>query len=90
MKIDKAELLHIDCMEYMSTLPDKAFDLAIVDPPYGIGDKFKGGKSGKMNFNEVVEKGWDEKPVSRYFTELERVSRHRIIWGGNYFIESVS
>ncbi len=44
-------------MELMSRYEDNYFDLAIVDPPYGIGDKFKGGKTGKMNFNEVVNKG---------------------------------
>ena len=59
------ELLNCDCMEYMATVPDKYFDLAIVDPPYGIGDKFKGGKTGKMNFNEIVNKGWDKVPSSK-------------------------
>lgn len=79
------EFLQIDCMEYMKTLPDKAFDLAIVDPPYGIGDLFKGGNSGKMQFNEVVNKGWDVAPSDGYFIELMRVSKNQIIWGGNYF-----
>jgi len=79
------ELLHCDCMEYMATVPDKYFDLAIVDPPYGIGDKFKGGKTGKMNFNEVVEKDWDKVPTMEYWQELIRVSKNQIIWGGNYF-----
>ena len=69
----------------MKQMDDNQFDLAIVDPPYGIGDKFKGGKSGKMNFNEVVEKGWDEVPTDEYFKELFRVSKNQIIWGGNYF-----
>ena len=72
-------------MEYMATVPDKYFDLAIVDPPYGIGDKFKGGKTGKMNFNEVVEKDWDKVPTMEYWQELIRVSKNQIIWGGNYF-----
>lgn len=79
------ELLNCDCMEYMATVPDKYFDLAIVDPPYGLGDKFKGGKSGKMQFNEVVDKGWDCVPNDDYFKELFRVSKEQIIWGGNYF-----
>jgi len=83
--IGKATIMNCDCMEYMKTLPDKAFDLAIVDPPYGIGDKFKGGTSGKMQFNEVVNKGWDVVPDDAYFTELMRVSKNQIIWGGNYF-----
>jgi site-specific DNA-methyltransferase (adenine-specific) len=79
------ELLNIDCMTFMATLKDKAFDLAIVDPPYGIGEKFKGGKTGKMQFNEIVDKQWDIAPTSFYFDELFRVSMNQIIWGGNYF-----
>ena len=76
-------------MEYMATVPDKYFDLAIVDPPYGIGDKFKGGKTGKMNFNEIVNKGWDKVPSDEYFNELQRVSKNQIIWGANHFIDSM-
>lgn len=72
-------------MEIMKQYPDKYFDLAIVDPPYGIGDKFKGGKTGKMNFNEIVNKDWDKVPPTEYFNELMRVSKNQIIWGGNYF-----
>lgn len=72
-------------MAMMARYPDKYFDLAIVDPPYGIGDKFKGGKTGKMNFNEVVEKDWDKVPPMEYWNELMRVSKNQIIWGGNYF-----
>jgi len=77
-------------MELMARYPDNHFELAIVDPPYGIGDKFKGGNSGKMNFNEVVEKGWDnETPSKEYFNELKRVSKDQIIWGGNYFLDNL-
>ena len=79
-----------DNMELMARYPDNHFELAIVDPPYGIGDKFKGGNSGKMNFNEVVEKGWDnETPSKEYFNELKRVSKNQIIWGGNYFLDNL-
>ena len=86
MKVtDKIELYNCDNMELMAKYPDRYFDLAIVDPPYGIGDKFKGGKSGKMQFNEVVDKGWDCVPSEEYFKELFRVSKNQIIWGGNYF-----
>ena len=60
--------------------------LAIVDPPYGLDQKFKGGKTGKMNFNEVVNKEWDKKPGEAYFKELFRVSKNQIVWGGNYFL----
>jgi site-specific DNA-methyltransferase (adenine-specific) len=75
------ELLNIDCMEYMATLPDKAFDLAIVDPPYGIG--MDGGRIGKGKSHE--QKSWDcETPNKLYFDELFRVSVSQIIWGANY------
>ena len=80
-----SEVFNTDCIEYMRTLPDKAFQLAIADPPNGIGDKFKGGKTGKMNFNEVVDKGWDNVPDQIFFDELQRVCENVIIWGGNYF-----
>lgn len=76
---------NMDCMEYMRTLPDKAFDLAVVDPPYGIGNKFRGGENGKLQFNEICKKGWDKAPNSEYFEELQRVSKNQIVWGGNYF-----
>lgn len=85
------ELLNCDCMEYMATLPDKAFDLAIVDPPYGIGaDKEKYTPKnetwkGKQKKGYLTKK-WDEKtPTVEYFTDLKRVSLHQIIWGANYF-----
>ena len=79
-----------DNMKLMSRYEDNYFDLAIVDPPYGIGNKFKGGKTGKMNFNEVVDKGWDIKPPTiNYFIELQRVSKNQIIWGGNYFLDNL-
>lgn len=76
---------NIDNIEFMKTKPDNYYDLAIVDPPYGIGEKFKGGKTGKMNFNEVVEKDWDKVPSEEYWKELFRTSKNQIVWGGNYF-----
>ena len=90
----KVTLLNIDCMEYMATQPEDAFDLAIVDPPYGIG--FDGEVDAMANNNSkrwvsargagYERKSWDvEKPSAEYFNELERVSINRIIWGGNYF-----
>lgn len=83
------DLLNIDCMEYMATLPDKYFDLAIVDPPYGIADKLlKGGHTGVVKFHEQYELNkWDSDiPPEKYFLELDRVSKNRIIWGANYFL----
>ena len=73
-----------DCMDLMRECEDKAFDLAIVDPPYGIG--MDGGNVGYKGFNSFEKKGWDKAiPTGDYFQELKRVSRHQIIWGGNYF-----
>lgn len=84
------QITNEDNMQLMARYEDNHFDLAIVDPPYGIGKKFKGGKSGKMNFNEVVEKGWDDEiPSTKYFNELKRVSKNQIIWGGNYFLDNL-
>lgn len=89
MKISKATLLHIDCMQFMATLPSKAFDLAIVDPPYGIGEKLlRKGKTKRANtFNKHYETNlWvDIAPTQEYFDCLFRVSKNQIIWGGNYF-----
>jgi len=86
-----------DCMEAMKQMSDNEFDLAIVDPPYGIGfdggHKPTQGKSGKSNtFNKETalykKGGWDNRrPNSEYFSELQRVSRNQIIWGGNYFAD---
>ena len=78
-------LFHADCMEIMKQYPDKHFDLAIVDPPYGINIT----KNKRLNNNSVND--WDSKiPSNEYFTELKRVSKNQIIWGGNYFIEHLN
>ncbi len=81
------ELLHTDCMEYMAGLPDKAYDLAIVDPPYGIGmHKQIGKKKGETGSKWTGGGAWDnEVPSPEYFAELFRVSKEQVIWGGNYF-----
>ena len=75
---------NMDCMEYMRTLPDKAFDLAVVDPPYGIGmDGGVIGGSVLAKNTAYTKKQWDTRPPSpEYFLELDRVSRNQIIWGG--------
>lgn len=72
-----------DCMKLMSRFPDGYFDLAIVDPPYGILNKTKRGGDRKFNMQEYSK--WDVKPDLAYFEELRRVSKHQIVWGGNYF-----
>lgn len=71
-----------DCMDYMATLPDKVFDLAIVDPPYA----YRTEKTGILNFRQKdKEKYWNIAPDEKYFSEILRVSKNQIIWGGNYF-----
>lgn len=77
---------NMDCMDGMKHFPDKYFDLAIVDPPYGIHVKTNMGrrKNAKNNSNPIAD--WDSAPPNKsYFEELFRVSKHSIIWGGNYF-----
>jgi len=83
------ELLNIDCLEYMKTLPDKAFDLAIVDPPYGIG--MAGGKVGNSKTDYKKFYGNDSAaPSADYFVELRRTSKNQIIWGANHFIKNIA
>ncbi len=81
------ELLNIDCMDYMAGLEDNAFELAIVDPPYGIGLSMSGShsfKGGKTKSHE--QKNWNNSvPDRNYFNELIRVSQRHIVWGSNYF-----
>ena len=84
---------NMDCMEYMRTLPDKAFDLAVVDPPYGIGES---GEKNNTRSKLAVSKeykpffGKDIKPPDKdYFLELYRVSKNQIIWGANHFADKL-
>ena len=89
MRSGGIELLNCNCMDYMSGIDDKFFDLAIVDPPYG--NNLSGGRSAKNGWNQSIDwekcnKGWNlEIPKPEYFSELQRVSKNQIIWGGNYF-----
>lgn len=82
------EFINGDCMDYLKDYEDNHFDLAIVDPPYGIGassEKFINGTS-KTEKKYYKKHCWDlEKPDKEYFDELLRVSKNQIIWGGNYF-----
>lgn len=87
------ELLNIDCMEYMATCKDKQFDLAIVDPPYGIGeDGLKNhSRGGCARPTLYTPKKWDRETITaEYIKELRRISKHQIIWGANHFISSIS
>jgi len=81
-----------DCMELMAEYEDNHFDLAIVDPPYGIEDKIStGGGShtkNKTKFHNLYSensKKWDVRPQKEYFEELLRVSKNQVVFGGNYF-----
>lgn len=95
MKYELNKVYNTDCLEAMKQIPDKWADLAIVDPPYGIGydveiakangTKYGSAKAKKRTYNS---KGWDSCiPSQEYFKELFRISSNQIIWGGNYFTE---
>ena len=91
---------NMDCMAGMKLFPDKYFDVAIVDPPYGINapnmamgtnkSRTKNGYPSESTASRLKRSGqvkeWDSKPpTEEYFKELFRVSKNQIIWGGNYF-----
>lgn len=93
MKVtDKITITNEDCMELLKRTPDNFYDLAICDPPYGIGeDKTKRPSRGKTYTKPHTSKDWDsEIPNDEYFKELFRISKNQIIWGGNYFIEKIN
>lgn len=83
-----------DCMDYMQGIQDGAFDLAVVDPPYGDagytyqrgGVRLSQGRGWLDKYKSADDSfAWDVAPSEDYFTELFRVSKNAIIWGGNYF-----
>lgn len=85
MTLELNKLYNMDCMEGMQQFPDNYFELAIVDPPYGIKINMNMGRR-KGRRREHEEKRWDNAiPPQEYFNELTRVSKNQIIWGGNYF-----
>lgn len=93
-RIGNCDLHLVDCMEYMATLPDKAFDLAVCDPPYGIEKEIStgGGSHTKsaVKFHQLYSENhmkWDIKPSNKYFKELARVCHNYVICGGNYFAD---
>lgn len=92
-KVGRATLYLADCMDLMKDYPDKAFDIAIVDPPYGgVGCNLWKGKNNTRfggNFDKYnIDKNplnWDYPPSEEYFNQLFRISKYQVIWGGNYF-----
>ena len=90
---DEQKVICGDSLEIMKTFKDKQFDLVLTDPPYGIGAYSKGTMGGgvlaKQSRFEATD--WDNAiPPREYFDEMRRVSKHQIIFGGNYFIEYLS
>ena len=90
----------MDCMEGLKQIPDKYFELAIVDPPYGIGadkgqnaaaaqrEKANGKSKAGRGWKAYKETNWDnETPSAEYWRELRRVSKNQIVWGGGYFTD---
>lgn len=86
-----SEVTNMDCMDYMRQFPDKFFDLAVVDPPYGINmDRGKIGDNNKGKATLYTKKSWDTNaPDESYFKELQRVSKNQIIFGANHFISRI-
>jgi site-specific DNA-methyltransferase (adenine-specific) len=87
--VPSSEVYLEDCVTALKRFNDNHFDLAIVDPPYGIGlDGGKIGGDNATNAKDYTKKDWDNSiPNKEYYQELFRVSKNQIIWGGNYMIE---
>lgn len=91
--LPKSEVFNEDCMVGMARYPDRFFDLAIVDPPYGIGED--GGSNHSRGTKRAAAtkftpKNWDtSSPDELYFIELRRISKNQIIWGANHFISKI-
>jgi site-specific DNA-methyltransferase (adenine-specific) len=86
----KSEVFNMDCVEAMKGYPDNYFELAIVDPPYGLGKRTTDGgtkRNTQTKFMQDIRRtNWDDNvPTDDYWKELFRVSKNQIVWGGNYF-----
>jgi len=86
----KNKIIHADCNDIMATIPNKFFELAIVDPPYGIGlNSFGNGRRKGKELNYKIKGDWDNQtPDENYFDELFRISNNQIIWGGQQLFSS--
>ena len=86
-EIKKVKCYNVDCMEFMKDVPDNYYELAIVDPPYGIGAENHAGNK-ENGWTQWVKKDWDNNtPDEQYYRELFRVSKNQIVWGGNYMTQ---
>lgn len=88
--IEVNKIYNADCMDILKQLPDNYFDLCLCDPPYGIGEAAGKNKSrgNKAIAKDYGNKDWDNSiPEKEIFNEILRVSKHQIIFGGNYFVE---
>jgi site-specific DNA-methyltransferase (adenine-specific) len=84
-----SQVTNEDCMQLMSRYPDKFFELAIVDPPYGL-CMHKAQGTSKAKPKKWIGSDWDNNtPTNNYWNELFRVSKNQIVWGANYFIENL-
>lgn len=87
---DKLTLTNEDNMALMARYPDKYFDLACIDPPYGLGNRLSDG-GGKLKNTPMAElyrnKEWDILPSENFWKELFRVSKNQVVFGANYFLE---
>lgn len=85
-----SEVFNSDCLEGMKSFPDNYFDLAVCDPPYGLGNRLSDG-GGKLKNTPMAtlyrEKDWDILPTAEYWQELFRVSKNQVVFGANYFLE---
>ena len=88
--IGKATIYNCDCMELLKATPDKFYDLAIVDPPYGINVNHSMGRRAGNKASDFKPAVWDnEPPAVEYFNELKRISKNQVIWGANHFIDRI-
>lgn len=88
--VPSSEVYLMDCIQGMKHYPDKWFDLACIDPPYGIGHSLLSGeKRGSKFVRTERHVDWDVLPTDNFWIELFRVSKNQIIWGGNYFLDNL-
>jgi site-specific DNA-methyltransferase (adenine-specific) len=94
VKIGTVTIYNCDCLELLKTFKDKEFDLAHCDIPYGMAGKWTASEKGIGGFTLKPEEidalnTWDKLPPDEYFSELKRVAKHRIVWGGNYCLSKL-